>query len=188
VRYGVFFSDKKIVGECISQNAIDFLGHAAIKATEPGFDVSYADAKFRGGQRNGDGGIHVANNENKVGFAFDENRLDALQNLGGLRGVGAGADFQIYVGRRNAHLAKENVGQLFVVVLSGVDEDGFDFGMTLHLAHERRNFWEIGACSDDIQDFQALSHERSFQASGASIASGKLPFDVANLPFAPKKH
>jgi hypothetical protein len=49
-------------------------------------------------------------------------------------------------------------------------------------------FGRLGrAHSDDIQDFQVLSHERSFQASGVSIASGKLPFDAAYPPFASKK-
>jgi len=54
--------------------------------------------------------------------------------------------------------------------------------------HERRNFREVGARADDIQDFQTLGHGEFFSVSKASIASGKLPFDVANLPFAPKKH
>jgi hypothetical protein len=43
-------------------------------------------------------------------------------------------------------------------VLAGVDEDGLDFGMALHFMHKRRNFREVGARPDDIQDFQALGH------------------------------
>ena len=72
----------------------------------------------------------------------------------------AGADFEIDVRRRNTHLTKENVGELFVVMLAGVNEDGIDFGMSLHFAHERRDFGEIGAGTDDVQDFEALGHER----------------------------
>jgi hypothetical protein len=125
--------------------ASDFFGHGTVKAAEPGFNVGYPDAKFRGGERNGDGGIDIADDEDKIRLALDKNGFDALQDFSGLRGVGAGADFQIYMGGRNAHLEEENVGQLFVVVLAGVDEDGFDFRMELHLAHEGRNFREVGA-------------------------------------------
>jgi hypothetical protein len=71
----------------------------------------------------------------------------------------ARANFEIDVRRGNAHLAKENVRQLFIIVLAGVDEDGIDFRMALHLVHEGRDFWEVGARADDIQDFQALAHE-----------------------------
>jgi hypothetical protein len=161
VRDSVFFRNEEVVSESVGQDAVNFFGHGAVKAAEAGFDVGNADAKFRGGERNGDSGIDVADDQNQIRFALDKNRLDALQNFSGLRGVGAGADFQIHVRRRNTHLAKENVGQLFVVVLAGVDEDGLDLWMALHLVHERRNFREIGARADDIQDFQVLGHERS---------------------------
>ena len=60
--------------------------------------------------------------------------------------------------RGNAHLAKENVGQLFVIVLAGVDKEGFNLRMALHFMHKRRDFRKVGAGPDDIQDFQALAH------------------------------
>jgi len=121
--------------------------------------VGNADTKFGGGERNSDGGIDVANDKNQVRLAFDKNGLNTLQNFSGLRGVGAGADFQVHVRRRDAHLPEENVGELFVIVLAGVDEDGVNFRMELHLVHERRDFREVGARADDIEDFEALGHE-----------------------------
>jgi len=159
VRNGIFFRDKEIVGERIGQDAVDFFGHASVKAAESCLDVSYADTKFGGGERNSDGGIDIAYNQNKVGLAFNENRLNALQNFRCLRSMRARANFEIDVRRGNAHLAKENVRQLFIIVLAGVDEDGIDFRMALHLVHEGRDFWEVGACADDVQDFQTLGHE-----------------------------
>src|SRR5689334_20031154 len=95
---GIFFGDKEIVGQRVCEDAIDFLGHGAIKAAESSFDVGNADAEFGGGKRNGDGGIHVADDKNEIGLAVDKYRFDALQDFSGLRGVGAGADFQIHVG------------------------------------------------------------------------------------------
>ena len=95
---GVFFRDEKIVCERVGQDAVDFLGHGAVKAAEPGFAVGYADTKFRGSERNGDSGVDVTYDENKIGFAFDKNGFNALQDFSGLRGVGARADFQFTCG------------------------------------------------------------------------------------------
>jgi hypothetical protein len=72
--------------------------------------------------------------------------------------MGAGADFEIDVRRGDAHLAKKNVGELLVVVLAGMDEGGLDFRMALHFTHERRDFRQVRAGPDDIQDFQSLGH------------------------------
>src|SRR6267142_45232 len=71
---GVFFGDKKIVGERVGQDAIDLLRHGAVKTAEAGFDVSHADSKLGGSERNGDGGIDVADNENDIRLALDKNR------------------------------------------------------------------------------------------------------------------
>jgi len=120
--------------------------------------VSDTDAQLHGGERNRDSRIDVADDEDEVGLAVQKNRLDPFQDFGGLRGVGARADFEVHVGLGYAHLAEENVGELIVVVLTGVDEDGLNLRMTLHLTHERSDFREVGAGADDIQDFQALAH------------------------------
>jgi hypothetical protein len=42
---------------------------------------------------------------------------------------------------------------------AGVDEDGLDFGMALHLAHQRSDLGKIGMRPDSINDFQFLGHE-----------------------------
>jgi hypothetical protein len=156
---GVFFGDEEIVGEGIGENAVYFFGHGAIEAAEAGFDVGYGNAEFYGSQRDGDGGIDVANNENQIRLVFEQDGLDALEDLSGLRGMGAGADFEIDVRGGNAHLAEENVGKGFIVVLAGMDEDGFDLRVALHLADERSNLREIGASAYNVDDFQAGDHE-----------------------------
>ena len=90
---------------------------------------------------------------------LDQHRLDSLEDFGSLDGMGAGADFEIDVRRGNAHLPEENVGEGFVVVLAGVDEDGIDVRVALHLADERSNLREIGASAYNVDDFQAGDHE-----------------------------
>jgi len=155
----VFFGDEKIVGDGVGEDAVDLFGHGAVKTAEARFDVSDTNAELHGGERNRDSGIDVADDEDEVGLVVQKNGLDAFQDLGGLRGVGAGADFEVYMGHGDAHLAEENVGKLFVVVLARVDEDGLNLRMTLHFVHERRDFRQVGAGADNIQDFQALAHE-----------------------------
>ncbi len=159
---GVFFGDEEIVGDGVSEDAVDFLGHRAIEAAQAGFDVGYGNAELYGGQGDGDGGVDVADHEDEIGLAFEEDWLDASENFGGLRGVRAGADFEIDVGLGDAHLAEEDVGELFVIVLAGVNEDGVDFGMAAHFAEERSDFGEVGTGSDDVEDFEALGHWRRF--------------------------
>jgi hypothetical protein len=90
---------------------------------------------------------------------FDEDRLDTLEDFGGLNSMCAGAHFKIDVGGGNAHLAEENVGKSFVVVLAGVDEDGLDLGMALHFAHQGRDFRKIGAGAYNVDNFQSAGHE-----------------------------
>jgi len=53
---------------------------------------------------------------------------------------------------RNAHLTKEHVRKVFVVVLARVDEYGFDFGMMLHVTNEGSDFGEIWTRPDDIDE------------------------------------
>ena len=107
---------------------------------------------------------------------FDENWFDAPENFGSLNGMGAGADFKIDVWGGDAHLAKKNVGKRGVVVLAGVNENGLDLRMALHLAHERRDFGEIGTGPYYVDDFQAVAHELVESVRGGSIAFGLRRF------------
>ena len=90
---------------------------------------------------------------------FEQYRFDALEDLGGLHGMGAGAELEIDVRRGNAHLAEENIGKGGVVVLAGVHQDGIDLRVALHFAHERRNLREIGTCTYDVDNFHWGAHE-----------------------------
>ena len=78
--------------------------------------------------------------------------------------------------RRNTHLAEENVGELLVVMLAGVNEDGVDLRMALHFTHERRDFRKIGPGADDIRDFEALAHEVCVFGRQAQYSIGVLCF------------
>jgi len=58
---GVFLGDEEIVGEGVGEDAIDFFRHSSIEAAEAGFDVGDLYAELYGGQRDGNGGVDIAN-------------------------------------------------------------------------------------------------------------------------------
>jgi len=173
---GVFFGDEKVFGKGIGEDTIDFFGHGAIKAAEAGFDMCHGNSEFHGGERNGDGGVDVADDENEIGPAFEQDGLDAFKDFGGLGGMGARADFEIDVRSRNPHLTKENVRESFVVMLAGVNEDGIDLGMALHFADERRNLGKIGAGANDVDNFQL--HVRQLSGLEPAIDNSTAPSSV----------
>ena len=154
----VVFRHEEIVRESVGKDTIDLFGHGAVKAAEAGFDMGYAHAEFDGSEGDGDGGIDVADDEHEIRLTIKEDRLDALEDLRGLRGVGAGADLEINVGGGNAHLAKKDVVQFVVVMLAGMDEKRLDVGVAFHFAHERRDLGKVGASPNDIHDFEAVGH------------------------------
>jgi hypothetical protein len=60
--------------------------------------------------------------------------------------------------RGDTHLAKVNVRELFVIVLSGMDKDRLNLRMALHFPYEWCDLRKIGTRPHDIDDFQALAH------------------------------
>src|SRR5690242_7309110 len=173
---GVFFGDEKVFGKGIGEDTMDFFGHGAIKAAEAGFDMCHGNSEFHGGERNGDGGVDVADDENEIGPAFEQDGLDAFKDFGGLGGMGARADFEIDVRSRNPHLTKENVRESFVVMLAGVNEDGIDLGMALHFADEGRNLGQIGTGANDVDNFQL--HVRQLSGLEPVIDNSTAPSSV----------
>jgi len=59
-------------------------------------------------------------------------------------------------------------------VLAGVNKDGLDFRMALHLAHKRRDFREVRARPDDIENFQVLAH-------GAFVSGIRMQYSIREL-------
>jgi len=59
-------------------------------------------------------------------------------------------------------------------VLAGVNKDGLDFRMALHLTHERCDFREVRARPDDIENFQVLAH-------GAFVSGIRMQYSIREL-------
>ena len=75
---GILLRNEKVFGQSVCQYAVDLFGHAAVKAAQPSLYVGYGNPELRGGQRNGDGGVDVANDQNNVGLLFQQNGFDAF--------------------------------------------------------------------------------------------------------------
>ena len=87
--------------------------------------------------------------------------------------------------RGDAHLTEKNVGKGGVVMLAGVNKEGFNLGVTLHFAHERRDFGEIGTGAYYVYDFQWHGCQR-FTFEGTIVQhTGCLPM-VGWIPPFPK--
>jgi len=95
---GVLFGNEQIVGEGVGEDAVDLLGHSAVKATEPGLDVSHADASFARREKTAMVELTSPTTRTRSGFAFDKTGSMPFQNFSGLRCVGARADFQVHLG------------------------------------------------------------------------------------------
>lgn len=186
---GIFLGDEEVVGESVRQDAIDLFRHGTVEAAKASFDMGDAHAQLDGGKGDGNGGVDVAHDENQIGLVVKKGGFDTLEDFGGLGGVGAGADLEIDVGCWNAHLAEENVVELVVVVLAGMNEERLDIRVALHFAHQRRNFGKVGARPNDVHDFETARHFPRLKVEReGSIAFASWRFGARGAPFARKKH
>ena len=63
---------------------------------------------------------------------------------------------QVQVRRGDLQVLEERLGHLIIVVLPGMDQDGFHIGITAHFVQERCNLDEIGSRSNHREN--AHSH------------------------------
>jgi hypothetical protein len=158
----IIFCHKKVFGQSIRKNSIYFFWHGAIKTSQASFHVGYGNSQFHRREGNGDRGIYVPNYQDEIGLLFEEDWFDAPEDFRRLLRMCPGTDSEINVWEGNAHLTKEDVREVFIVMLTCVDEQGLDFWMTLHLTEKGSDFGKIWTRSHDIQDFVASAHRSSF--------------------------
>src|SRR6266436_6655722 len=90
----------------------------------------------------------------------------------------------------DSHLVEENIGELFVIMLAGVDEYGLNLRMAPHFPHKRSDFRKIRTRPNYIKDFQALTHalvesdgENQYNSPTRSLVLG-----VDDSQSSPKPH
>ncbi len=90
------------------------------------------------------------------GFCLAMIGSNPLHHLGGLNGMGTGADAKIDIGTRNLELLEEQLRHFLIVMLPGMDQISINVASALNLPHDRRDLHEIGASPADSQDFHFI--------------------------------
>ena len=79
---------------------------------------------------------------------FVEHGVERAEHRAGLHAVAARSDTEVHVGRRDAEVIEEHVGQHRVVVLTRVHDHVLDAGSGCRLG-DRRELDELGASTHD---------------------------------------
>ncbi len=156
----------ELVGDRVGEDPVDLFRHRPVVAAQTGLDVADRDAQLDRGQCRGDSRVHVPGNHDQVGRIGDQQRLEALHDLGGLLGVGAGADLEHVVRGGNAELLEEDFRHQAVVVLAGVDDHLLAFGHAITQGgDDRGHLDEVRPSAENVDN----SHEkRRLSVSGRS--------------------
>ena len=129
IRHAGRLRNKQHVRNGVGHDTVDFLGHRAIEASQPSLDMSNGDMQLDRRKRRCHCRVDVAHHHDPVetpavaGSLF-ESIFEPFDHAGGLLAMFAGAYLQTDVGPPYAQLLKEDVAEIFVVVLSRVDEHG----------------------------------------------------------------
>lgn len=147
---------KKIVGDSVGDEAIDFLGHRPVVRTNTRLDVGNLNMELLRGNGAGHGRGDIADHEAKVARGFEQQFFVAHHDLRRLVSLRAGADLQVDIRFWNAELFEEVVRHARVVVLAGMHQpvaqratfgDAFVEG-----AQDGGDLHEIGAGAGDDVD------------------------------------
>ena len=141
--------------DVVGQDPVRLLGHPAVKAPQPGFDVSNGDPGSHRCQRSSQRGVGVAIDEDSIGTSALEDRRDRGKHPTELLGSTSAANAERVVRFRQAQLREERPGHRVIPVLAGVHEDFVVPGTQGR--QERRRFDELGSRPDDADD----SHDSS---------------------------
>ncbi len=121
----------------VGQHAVELLRHRAVERAHAGLDVRDRDLSLGGGQRARQRRVRVAVDEHQVGALARQQALERLEHARGLGRVGAAAELEVVLGPRQAELGEEDLGELLVVVLAGVDQHLLRF-LAQPVGHRRR--------------------------------------------------
>ena len=152
---------EKPARETVGHQAIDLLGHLPVEAAQAGLDVRDGDAQLHGSEGSRQRGVRIAIDQHGVGPFGDQDWLEARKHCGGLNSMRATADAQAPVWPRQAQLAEEHPGQLFVPMLAGVHEQVLV--ARAQRGQQGRGLDQLGTSPDDADD----AHERRTRQSDA---------------------
>lgn len=171
---------EKDIREGVGDETVEFLWHAAVEAAQTSLDVGDGNAELGGDQGAGDGGIHISDDDDPIRFFTQADGFESEHDVGGLHGVGAGANFEMVVGSGNAEFIEENARHLFIVMLAGVDEAALDRAaaaiaggvVSLDRVDDRRDFHKVRASAGNKDQFQRGGHNGVAGSGAMGAAAG----------------
>ena len=145
---GAFVGTEEEGGQRVDGYPVVLLRHGQVAAPQPGLDVRDRDARVPGRLGAGAGRVGVAEDERPVGAFLSQHRRDRGSHRGGVGGVEVEPVARL--GQRE--LVVEDVGELRIPVLAGVESDLLDAGFAESSA-QRARLDELGTVPHHGQDF-----------------------------------
>jgi hypothetical protein len=130
-------------------------GIVRIAAAKPRFDVRDPDAELRGDERGGHRGVDVAVDDEPIGSAAREHRLEPLEDARRLDRVRGGAHLEVEVGRRDLEVVEEPGREERVVMLPGVHDHLLDPDGAAGVI-DGSELREIRSGADDVEELHGV--------------------------------
>ena len=159
VRLALLLGDEMQVGQLVDDEPVQLLRHLTVERAQARLDMGDRDTQIGRGQRGGDRGVDVADDDQQVRPVLHEQRMQRQHDLGDLLGGRAGADLQVHVRRGDAQLLEEHAIHEKVIMLACMNEARRERSPRPQRPHDRRDLHEIGTRADDEVD--AVGFERS---------------------------
>ena len=140
------------IGDDVSEESVDFLGHRAVPRTKPRLDMSDRYPQLAAHERTGERGVDVPHDHDAVGTLREAATLELHKEAGGLFGMRSAANPQIPIGLRDREILKNLIAEFGIVVLSGVDKERAQRAIVTEGSQDRRNFGKVRASSDNKAD------------------------------------
>ena len=140
------------VGDDVRDEAVDLLGHRSVAASKAGFEMNDRDAELGADHRSGDGRVDVSDNDQPVGPVLQRHFLIGDHYPGGLFGMAAGAHPQLMYRRLQLEVPQYVVGHIGVVMLTGMDQYGFESASCGKRVPQRCHLHEIRPGRGDQMD------------------------------------
>lgn len=134
--------------EAVGDDPVQLLRHLPVERTQPRFHVRDGDSQLRRRERAGERRVRIAVDEHAVRLLVEHGALDPREHPRRLLRVRPRAGLEPVGGRREPELVEEDLRELPVVVLAGVQHDLVD-ACVAQRDGDRPGLDELGAVAHD---------------------------------------
>ncbi|CAM5640139.1 hypothetical protein SMICM304S_08124 [Streptomyces microflavus] len=155
VAHGLLGGGQQQIGAVVGEDPVVLLRHPAVEGPQAGFEMGHRQVHLHRGQRAGDGGVGVPVDQDPVRPLVLQHLVHRGEHRSGLHPVAPRAHAQVHIGGGDAESVEEHVGQIGVVVLTGVHDDVLMRGAG-ESRGDGRELHELGAGADDAEDLHVV--------------------------------